>query len=1203
MSDDEDFENYEDFEEKPQQKSNRKPPPKARIPASKQLKEDPPAQPAVSTQKYEEMRENLYGQKERAKDDKEELNIESTGPGTYRLSSLNYASNLDYFRNMEKYVNLYDGTYHIKEFEKNCSFQQLDYKTLISDCKNNEKEKLKRMNKAKKEKLAEVDMKDELEAPEFNTRRDLNGENPDLNLKEALQESNPLNGYEFYDNFFKQFCNQLDQNTEETFINDPFEAPKKLEKGPPSLHFGRDNRTSSNRKQSMNYATPNNGPQGFNANNPFELFKSPVYQSPRSNHFDSMHSFNNDSVGKNRLNSYISREDSDLAATAAGGPGTEKESFAGNARKTEAMQILLKNEKAILLKFKKLLEFKQKAGQIKFNPNSVLNKANSVSSKVAIFKYTSLSYSDDISEMMAGMGMLGKRFEKEVILDFRGDPRASLPKKLRSSSDYAYRNLDLVYSSWYDALLNKIHGEEDKEMKRLLLIDLNDRSVFYSKLHSLLNEKPEAEEPLPAQPDLNLTQQPHNKIIEKIINGMKKKLRIQIAEEKGGLDTEEKPKEEMEEEYKIITMFNRPNLNLKTSQIAKLNSKKVRKITNYHHSEVATSFQFNIFRMPKEKIKYLHRYDIFRSIQAEIALGRPPAKWRVKILNNNDANYPLKNQLSRRRQGIAEINTQEIHHSMEIFKSFSKLSLKADDFFLFEYIEQNPLILSNVGMGSRLTKYYYPYKITKKIVEELSLDSEEKDKISQFRTYIKDKFGEHGEDNPLEEHEHLPILGQLVGNKYEGVTILENNLYRVPVFKQKTRKNDFVLVRVVQKGEIKYYLRRIKTAYTVGQIQPKAEVFCPYSRQFRFFHKKLLKFCINRSFDEKRSVHLRELTEIFPKMNDHNLRKNIRMLGGEQDQVDNKLYLFNADLLEENKNNHLADEVEAFLFPEELCLYERMYQTFYDLTDFGINNLKSSDKISVIKTKFYRNNLDSPEKCAIARRIIQELMLSSWNLSQSFLSAIQTQGRMYLTGYGDPTNGHGGMNFIKLPLKISRYESQLFRKAKKGKPNQMVTGTNADLRKLNMEFVHETLKKHGFPEDNLADLQRWDKIELLRKISNKQQGDNKDVDLDKFKREIRMTTKMQKEKYQNDINELLMTLIKNLSVQNWDEIESDDEMDTTENMEDLIRAEEKEINKYRNLNAEDEEDEEELSDRDQDEEEEETQSKIITENIDTRIEF
>ena len=80
--------------------------------------------------------------------------------------------------------------------------------------------------------------------------------------------------------------------------------------------------------------------------------------------------------------------------------------------------------------------------------------------------------------------------------------------------------------------------------------------------------------------------------------------------------------------------------------------------------------------------------------------------------------------------GIGDINTQEIHHSQEIFKKFSKLSLKTDDFTLFEYIEKNPLMLSNIGMASRLTKYYYPVRIIKKIVDEQGLDNESRDQVA-----------------------------------------------------------------------------------------------------------------------------------------------------------------------------------------------------------------------------------------------------------------------------------------------------------------------------------------------------------------------------------------------------------------------------------------------------------------------------------------
>lgn len=101
-----------------------------------------------------------------------------------------------------------------------------------------------------------------------------------------------------------------------------------------------------------------------------------------------------------------------------------------------------------------------------------------------------------------------------------------------------------------------------------------------------------------------------------------------------------------------------------------------------------------------------------------------------------------------------------------------------------------------------------------------------------------------------------------------------------------------------------------------------------------------------------------------------------------------------------------------------------------------------------------------------------------------------------------------------MPLKISRYESKLFNKNKPSKSSTMVTGTDADLRRQNMKFVHEKLKENGYPEEVIAGLQRWDKICILREISNKHiKSGNPDPDLEKFSRNMRMTTQDQKVKY------------------------------------------------------------------------------------------
>jgi hypothetical protein len=1172
-----DFDEFEEQEEAPRERE-RVGKPKGKKGSKKKepqiiVEEEIEPQPRINEEEFNRQREKILGTGDR--DGKagarvQHMNVELIGENIYRLSTLYYASSREYYENMERVIDFYDGNYHIKEFEKTCALPQTKFKQLKDYCEQNERERMKRMNKEKRKDQAEEE--GQLRRGEdVDRRRDLNQGSCYPEFREALEESNPLNGFEFYEDLFKDFCNQQEQSVASSKEDGGLLSPRKKKEEPREGCAAGEERRSSARKGSWG-ATMNT------PNNNHESTRSPFMMSPRSNLYDSYYTFNNDSYY--RRNPASERDDREDTANVS--------LFTKKAEVQKGKSQLLLREQEINREFNNLLLQREKEGKLRFLTQSYLSK-RSVASGASIFKYESVVPGDEPQNQNG----FGRRTERQVVLDY--DHPKSVPLKLlkKSPNDYTYLNLDLVYSTWYDAALVKASEEEDSTLRKLLLIDLNDKSVFYSKLVNMLHEEEEAKEDKTAARDL--VSKPvfnNDKTIEKFINKTKKDIRIKIARSKGGNEVEDRSKDDQmnEEDLKLINMLNHPNGSQggaggagKPNTSSKLTNKKIRIVTNYTHSEVALNFQFNVFRMSIDKIKNLHKFDMARTIQMEIIQNRN-SKWKVRLLNNSKNNYPLKQLLNQKKKKAGDINSQEIHHSHMIFKKFSKLSVKTDDYFLFEYTEKNPLIMSNIGMASRLTKYYYPNRIVKKLVENTQFDIEDKeDKIKIFRQFLKEKLGEHGEEYPLDEPDQLPLLGQLSSSKLEGLAILENNLYRAPVVKQKSKKNDFVLIRVVEKGEAKYYLRKINTIFVVGQMQPKSEVFCPYSRHFRLFLKKLLKFYINKCFREKSTVHLNELKENFPSMNDHNLRKCIKMLGGEQDQMDQKLYIFKQEILNENKASDYADEIDVSITPEELCLYEKMYQTYYELRDLGLYKMKSTDKIGIVKTKFYRQNLDDPAKCVIAKRIIQELLITSWNLSQSFLSALQTGGRMYLNGYGDPTNENGGLNFIKLPLKISRYESQLFKKNKKGKAPNQVTGSSADLRRLPMNIVHQTLKKHGYTEDTLAGLERWDKIELVRTIANDQIGQNKDEDLEKFRRDNRMTTKMQKEKYQNDINQKLITMIQNLSIANSDEIKSDDEMNLAENFDELVDAEEEELERYRNLDCGDEDQEVEVEDEESEE--------------------
>jgi len=68
----------------------------------------------------------------------------------------------------------------------------------------------------------------------------------------------------------------------------------------------------------------------------------------------------------------------------------------------------------------------------------------------------------------------------------------------------------------------------------------------------------------------------------------------------------------------------------------------------------------------------------------------------------------------RKRNAYEELTEQR--DSFEKFFDQKRLSLKGNDFFLLEFIEEFPLILTTCGMASKLVKHVY-HKRVKKILQ------------------------------------------------------------------------------------------------------------------------------------------------------------------------------------------------------------------------------------------------------------------------------------------------------------------------------------------------------------------------------------------------------------------------------------------------------------------------------------------------------
>jgi hypothetical protein len=55
-------------------------------------------------------------------------------------------------------------------------------------------------------------------------------------------------------------------------------------------------------------------------------------------------------------------------------------------------------------------------------------------------------------------------------------------------------------------------------------------------------------------------------------------------------------------------------------------------------------------------------------------------------------------------------------------------------------------------------------------------------------------IGYYGQQVLLQDADSIPLIGQLDRSKYQGIAVLENNLYRAPVTYQKPKKTDFLCI-------------------------------------------------------------------------------------------------------------------------------------------------------------------------------------------------------------------------------------------------------------------------------------------------------------------------------------------------------------------------------------------------------------------------
>ena len=128
---------------------------------------------------------------------------------------------------------------------------------------------------------------------------------------------------------------------------------------------------------------------------------------------------------------------------------------------------------------------------------------------------------------------------------------------------------------------------------------------------------------------------------------------------------------------------------------------------------------------------------------------------------------------------------------------------------------------------------------------------------------------------------------------------------------------------------------------------------------------------------------------------------------------------------------------------------------------------------------------------------------------------------------------------MRIPNKPVNKEEQ------EAQPKRIVTGTNADLRKLPLKDARDILRKNGVPETEIKRLSRWEVIDVVRTLSTEKVKSGEDVD-QRFVRGNRFSIAEHQERYREDcqrIFDVQNRVLASAEVLSSDEAESSEDDD------------------------------------------------------------
>lgn len=341
-----------------------------------------------------------------------------------------------------------------------------------------------------------------------------------------------------------------------------------------------------------------------------------------------------------------------------------------------------------------------------------------------------------------------------------------------------------------------------------------------------------------------------------------------------------------------------------------------------------------------------------------------------------------------RNRVISAINRQvppkDIIASNFIIKSAKGLSAKHGELFLFEYSEEYPPVLSQVGMASNVKTFIQPddcqAQRTSKGSQQNSQQtsagfmtgltnstfSSSPNKNKKSRDSPKFGFETIVNDNTTNKPVYYSKLDP--GAQFQ---VIENNLYRAPIYKHQVPDCDFLVIRTRNS----FYIRSVETIFTVGQTMPLVAIPTPNDSSVYRFRQDLSNVYIHRLFRsgdyDFPALRFNTLCKLFPDYHESVLKRRLRIKGAEPVRVRNELVFTPGS---SGFGSLSVKELRRCFTPEQYCI-----------------NMASMAAGQRLRELNYSESMIHPPPDA---KVESEVLAAPWNTSRAVLGALA--GRHYL---------------------------------------------------------------------------------------------------------------------------------------------------------------------------------------------------------------